>query len=531
METLILSPHNNDDIKKAGEILKNGGLVAIPTETVYGLAANALDETATEKIYTAKGRPSDNPLIVHVSKIEDIAELVTEIPPKAKALAEKFWPGPLTIILPKSDKIPSKTSGGLNTVAIRIPNNKVALDIIKESAVPLAAPSSNLSGRPSPTCFEHVFEDMNGRIDAIIKGKECEVGLESTVITLATNTPKILRPGRISHAEIEKVIGKTDIDSAVLSKLETDCEASSPGMKYKHYAPKAEITISKLSFYDYKILLENDKTVTALCFENQKVDNQFVTYGKEYDSISQARTLFSALHKLDELGCQKVYATCPKQTGVGLAVYNRLIRAASFRIIEPKVQIIGLTGTTGSGKSTVCKILAENFAKIIDCDKITKDPDTYNAKCLKDLQNAFGSDILKENILDRKLLAKRAFESTEKTKLLNQITLPVITDKINTIIENHKNDGAKLIVLDAPTLFEANADKFCTGIMVVTATKNLRLSRIIKRDNLTHTQAMQRINAQKSEDFYTSKADWLIDTENGVNIDKIKEIVKSLKGV
>lgn len=528
METLILNPLSNADIKKAGEILRKAGLVAIPTETVYGLAANALDEVAVEKIYKAKGRPSDNPLIVHISKIEDMEELVTKTPEKAKALAEKFWPGPLTIILPKSSKIPSKTSGGLDTVAVRIPNNKTALSIINESGVPIAAPSSNLSGRPSPTCFEHVFEDMDGRIDAIVKGEECEVGLESTVITLTTDIPKILRPGRISHEEIEKVIGKTEIDKAVLTQLEQGTAVSSPGMKYKHYSPKAKITISKLSFKDYKNIFETDKTATALCFENQDVNAKKVTYGKKYDSINQAKELFSALHRLDEQGFDNVYATCPQSHEVGLAVYNRLIRAAGFRVIEPDVHIIGLTGTTGSGKSTVAKELAKNGAYIIDCDKVTKDPSTYTKTCLKNLQNAFGSDILIDKQLDRRLLAKRAFESKEKTKLLNEITLPVITEKIDSIIESYKNKGAKIIVLDAPTLFEANADEFCTDIIVVNAPVELRLERIIKRDNLTNEQAIQRINAQKAVEFYTKRADWLIDTENGVDIEKIKEIVKSL---
>lgn len=530
METLILNPQSNTDIKKAGEILRNAGLVAIPTETVYGLAANALETKAVEKIYIAKGRPSDNPLIVHIANFEDIYELVSDVPPKAKALAEKFWPGPLTIILPKSDKVPSITSGGLGTVAVRIPSDKTALSIITESAVPLAAPSSNLSGRPSPTCFEHVLEDMDGRIDAIVKGEECEVGLESTVITLTTKVPKILRPGRISLEDIEKVIGKTDIDTAVLNQLEQGKAVSSPGMKYKHYSPKAKITICKQSFADYKKIFETDKNATALCFNGQEVMAKAVKYGEKYDSISQAKELFSALHKLDEQGFDNVYATCPQLHGVGLAVYNRLIRAAAFRVLEPDVHIIGLTGTTGSGKSTVADILAQNNAKIIDCDKITKDPSTYTETCLNHLQNAFGSDILKDKVLDRKLLAKRAFETSEKTKLLNEITLPVITEKINRIIQGYKNNGAKIIVLDAPTLFEAKADELCTAIIAVNAPEELRLERIILRDNLTKEQALQRIHAQKPVEFYAQKANWLIDTEDGVDIEKIIEIVKSLKG-
>ena len=230
MKTLIL---NENEIEKAADIIKNGGLVAMPTETVYGLAANALDGKAVAKIFKAKGRPMDNPLIVHISDISQIYPLVREFPEKARILAEKFWAGPLTIILPKSDIIPDEVSAGLDTVAIRFPSNKIAQALISKS-MPLAAPSANLSGSPSPTNARHVFDDMNGRIDAIIDGGECEVGVESTVITLATDTPRLLRPGGITVEQLREAIGDVIIDDAVLNPLKSGEKAASPGMKYKH---------------------------------------------------------------------------------------------------------------------------------------------------------------------------------------------------------------------------------------------------------------------------------------------------------
>ncbi|MBQ5563810.1 MAG: threonylcarbamoyl-AMP synthase, partial [Clostridia bacterium] len=241
---------NENDIEQAARIIKNGGLVAMPTETVYGLAANALDGKAVAKIFKAKGRPMDNPLIVHISDISQIYSLVSEFPEKAKILADKFWAGPLTIILPKSKIIPDEVSAGLDTVAVRFPSNEIARKLISLS-MPLAAPSANLSGSPSPTNARHVRDDMNGRIDAIIDGGECEVGVESTVITLATDIPRLLRPGGITVEQLREAIGEVIIDDAVLNPLKSGERAASPGMKYKHYAPKAHIILLEGSDEDF----------------------------------------------------------------------------------------------------------------------------------------------------------------------------------------------------------------------------------------------------------------------------------------
>ncbi|HSQ34243.1 MAG TPA: L-threonylcarbamoyladenylate synthase, partial [Peptostreptococcaceae bacterium] len=252
-----------DEIKKHANLLKQGATVIFPTETVYGLGANALDERATAKIYEAKGRPSDNPLIVHISEKKDLYELANNISEKAEVVMDKFWPGPLTIIFQKKDIIPNITSGGLNTVAIRMPSHPIAISLIKESGVPIAAPSANISGRPSPTEEKHVYEEMNGRVDGIILGGDCNYGLESTVLDLTSDIPMILRPGSITQEDLEEYLGRVDIDPALIKK-EDNIVAKAPGMKYTHYSPEADVyivyvnkenTINKINY----LINENNK--------------------------------------------------------------------------------------------------------------------------------------------------------------------------------------------------------------------------------------------------------------------------------
>lgn len=336
MKTVVIDITTEYDkaLEKSAELLKNGEVVGIPTETVYGLAANALNEDAVKKIFVAKGRPSDNPLIVHIAKFEDLAPLVAEVPEKVKIMAEKFWPAPLTMIMKKSERISNVVSGNLDTVAIRMPKSDYARAIIEACGCPLAAPSANLSGSPSPTNAKYVFDDMNGRIPLIIDGGSCEIGVESTVITFAEEPPRLLRPGGVTLEEMTALIGGIVVDDAVLNKLEEGAIASSPGMKYKHYAPKADITLIKSNFEDFKSLCDGENNVTALVFdgEGEKISCPSVEYGKENDGYSQSARLFDALRELDEMGAKKVYARCPETKGMGLAVYNRLIRACGFKI-------------------------------------------------------------------------------------------------------------------------------------------------------------------------------------------------------
>lgn len=333
MKTLLLG---KNDIDKAAEIIKSGGIVAMPTETVYGLAADALNGKAVAKIFRAKGRPMDNPLIVHISDINQIEMLVSDFPEKAKKLAEKFWPGPLTIVLPKSDIIPDEVSAGLSTVAIRFPSHKIAQELISKSS-PIAAPSANLSGSPSPTTVRHVLADMDGRIDAIIDGGDCEVGVESTVITLAEDIPTLLRPGGVTLEQLKVEIGEIKVHPAVLHSLEKGMTAASPGMKYKHYSPKAEVILlkgSEQSFCEYIKKNSDDKT-TVLCYDEEK-DNfkNYILLGKRDDEAAHAHRLFTCLREADEKGYTRVYAHCPSPKGIGLAVYNRILRAAAFNIID-----------------------------------------------------------------------------------------------------------------------------------------------------------------------------------------------------
>lgn len=339
METVLLSS-KKQDIDLAAKLLNNGGVVAIPTETVYGLAANALDSKAVEKIFVAKGRPMDNPLIVHVANIDDIIHfgLVDEIPENAKKLMQEFWPGPLTIIMNKGKNVVDEVSAGLPTVAIRFPSHKVAQEIIKVSNLPLAAPSANISGSPSPTTFSHVKKDMMGKVDGIVDGGDCNVGVESTVITMATQVPRILRPGYITKEDIESVIGKVEVDKAVLNQIDKNEKVSSPGMKYKHYAPKVKVVLidaNSEQFLEF-VNKQDTKEVACICYDEdkEKINLTAISIGHEKDQKEQAKNLFDALRKVDEFDEIKlVYAHLPQARGVGMAIYNRLIRAAGFEVI------------------------------------------------------------------------------------------------------------------------------------------------------------------------------------------------------
>lgn len=341
MITEVINCVDNIDKKgvaRAAEFLKDGKLVVIPTETVYGLAANALDAEAVTSIFKAKGRPQDNPLIVHVASPDWLERYAAEIPDAARRLMDAFWPGPLTIILKKLPIIPDVVSAGLDTVAFRCPSHPVAHAIIEASGLPLAAPSANLSGSPSPTLASHALADLNGRVSAVVDGGPCGVGLESTVITLCGERPRILRPGGVTPEQLSAVLGSVDIDRAVTHKVEAGERVASPGMKYKHYAPKAHVTIlngtlEKMAAYVNERACEG---VAALCFEGEEDSFSVpcVTYGTRNDDLSQAQRLFDALRELDRIGAKTVYASCPRTDGVGLAVYNRLIRAAGFEVID-----------------------------------------------------------------------------------------------------------------------------------------------------------------------------------------------------
>ena len=332
---------DKNEIKKQANILKEGKTVIFPTETVYGLGANALDESAVSKIYEAKGRPSDNPLIVHIYDKKQVNDLAKSISEKAKLVMDKFWPGPITIIFKKKDIVPMRTSGGLDTVAIRMPSNPVAKALLEEVKLPIAAPSANISGRPSPTKGKHVYEEMNNRVDGIILGGDCTFGLESTVLDLTNDTPIILRPGSITKEDLEKVIGKVNIDPA-LEKKEDNIKAKAPGMKYKHYSPNADVFIvsgtrenviskvNKLVNNNYK---EGLKTVVMCLAENKdKYESDTIVLGENLEEV--AANLFNALITADEEEYDIVYTEEFSNHGVGRAIMNRLLKSAGYKIIE-----------------------------------------------------------------------------------------------------------------------------------------------------------------------------------------------------
>ena len=372
-----------EGISEAAEILKGGGLVAFPTETVYGLGGNGLDKEAAKKIYAAKGRPSDNPLILHVSSIEEVYPLVKALPEKAKKLMEAFWPGPLTLVLPKSDLVPKESTGGLETVALRSPENALTLDLIRACGFPIAGPSANLSGRPSPTEASHVFEDLGGRIEGILEDGAVGIGVESTIVDLSENCPTLLRPGAITIEDLEEVLGeKVAIDPTLLGKSMAEGFApKAPGMKYRHYAPKAEMILFKkkeedetrsgqeeiaelilsygekelsdcpekemkksvaeaiLSYGEKELSVSPEKRIWILCGEDTAFlyegDGRFIVQilGRREEPLSMTHNLFRLLRKADEEGAELILGECYSEEGVGFALMNRLKKAAGQRIL------------------------------------------------------------------------------------------------------------------------------------------------------------------------------------------------------
>ena len=327
-----------ETIQECAKILKQGGLVAFPTETVYGLGGNGLDAKASEKIYAAKGRPSDNPLILHIGKKEQLYDLVTEVPETAEKLMTAFWPGPLTIILKKADIVPKETSGGLSTVAVRMPSHPVANALLIEAGIPVAAPSANLSGRPSTTRASHVIEDLSGRVDAIIDGGDVPIGVESTIVDLTGEVPMLLRPGFITAEDIEKVIGPVETDRAIrkesiIAHTNEVLHPKAPGMKYRHYAPKAPLTIvtGEAEKVAEAILKNTDDETGILTLDEHRElysKGQILSVGSLKKPETVVHNLFDVLRQLDEMNVRRIYSEDLTSCDTGEAVMNRLLKAA-----------------------------------------------------------------------------------------------------------------------------------------------------------------------------------------------------------
>ena len=343
MDTQILSASAPETARIAADIIKSGGLVAIPTETVYGLGTNGLDPEAVVKIFEVKGRPQDNPLILHVADASQITEFCHSIPDSAWHLAEAFWPGPLTMVLPARDIVPRRTTAGLSTVAVRCPDCAVTRDIIRLAGVPLAAPSANISGKPSTTTAQHVYHDHNGNIPLIVDGGACRVGVESTIIDMTENPPRLLRPGGVTPEQLTEVLGAVTVDKAVTAQIAGDAVVKAPGMKYKHYAPACSV-----------IIVDGDREKAAVCIRSRFVPGDRVlcfaeelslyegcnplAYGSEDAPDTLSAGLFAALRELDDPTIGTLYARCPIGGGISYAIRNRLEKAAAFQHINAEVE-------------------------------------------------------------------------------------------------------------------------------------------------------------------------------------------------
>ena len=343
MKTLLLSATDGQTPAIAAELIRQGELVAIPTETVYGLGADGLNEAAVAKIFEAKGRPQDNPLILHIWDAELMEQFCHDIPKAAYDLAKAFWPGPLTMVLPARDIVPKRTTGGLNTVALRCPDNAVTREIIHLSGVPIAAPSANLSGKPSTTTAQHVLHDHDGKIAAVVDGGPCRVGVESTIVDLTEDRPRLLRPGGITPEQLLAVLGALGVDKAVTAQIDKDAVVKAPGMKYRHYAPSEPVVIvagsrEKAAAYIHRHVTPGDR---VLCFEEELplyADCSPLAYGQEADAATLSAGLFAARRELDDPRIHQVYARCPVGGGVAYAVQNRLKKAAAFHIVDAEVE-------------------------------------------------------------------------------------------------------------------------------------------------------------------------------------------------
>ena len=332
--------HDREVLEKAAAIIRAGGLVAFPTETVYGLGANALDEAAAKKIYAAKGRPSDNPLIAHVSCLEEIAPLVSNMPENGKKLAKAYWPGPMTMVFPKSAIVPYGTTGGLDTVAIRMPSDPIAAELIRLSGVPIAAPSANTSGRPSPTRADHVLQDMDGKIDAIIDGGPVGIGLESTIVDVTEEMPMVLRPGAITVEMLRETVGEVGIDPAILGPVSADVRPKAPGMKYRHYAPKADLTLVEgetEAVVETINRLAEGRKVGIICTDETKdryPAGMLESIGARARQETVAHNLYAVLRDFDDRGAEYIFSEGFSEDNLGRAIMNRLNKAAGYHILK-----------------------------------------------------------------------------------------------------------------------------------------------------------------------------------------------------
>lgn len=507
-----------DKISAAAKILREGGLVGIPTETVYGLAANGLDEKAVKRIFEAKGRPQDNPLILTIPGQQWLPRYCKDIPPLAYVLARKFWPGPLTMILKcRTDVVPSVITAGLDTVAMRCPNHPVTLAIIREAGIPVAAPSANTSGRPSCTTAQDVLEDMDGKIEGVVDGGPCTVGVESTILDLTCDPPRLLRPGGLPLEALEQLIGHISVDKAVVSPLQEGEQPKAPGMKYRHYAPKAPVTVftGAPEASAREIARRVGPTTGVICFDEFAhlfPQQEVHTLGPSDDKLAQAQRVFDALRTFDNSGVTEILAQCPDSRGLGLAVGNRLKKAAGFHIVESDSQhiVLGLTGGTGAGKTSALNAIRELGGEIIDCDAVYHEMLDHDQEFRNTINASFPGVFGPDGKLNRQKLGQEVFAKKERLDKLNSIVFRFLIPELEKRMEGIP-DG--LYAIDAINLIESGLDRLCDRTIAVTAPTELRVRRIMARDNITEQYARLRISAQKPDEFYRGKCD--LELNNG----------------
>ena len=500
-----------DKISAAAKILREGGLVGIPTETVYGLGANGLDGKAVKRIFEAKGRPQDNPLILHVTGPQWLPRYCADIPPIAYVLARKFWPGPLTMILKRKPIVPDETTAGLDTVGMRCPNHPVTLAIIREAGVPIAAPSANTSGRPSCTTAQDVLEDMNGKIEGVVDGGPCTVGVESTILDLTCEPPRLLRPGGLPPEDLERLIGHIDVDKAVTTPLKEGEQPKAPGMKYRHYAPKAPVTVftGAPDASAREIQRRVGPTSGVICFDEYAhlfQGQEVHTLGPSGDKLAQAQRVFDALRTFDSSSVTEIYAQCPDNRGLGLAIGNRLKKAAGFHVVEADSHriVLGLTGGTGAGKTSALNAIRELGGTVIDCDAVYHEM-LENSQEMRNAINAkFPGVFDQDGKLNRQKLGQEVFAQKDRLAQLNEIVFGFMTPELDRRMES-AGDG--LFAIDAINLLESGADRLCDRTIAVTAPTELRVRRIMARDGITEQYARLRISAQKPDEYYRGKCD------------------------